>query len=164
MKYLPRCSATLFALGLIALSASPAPAVQQPMWHGHGSQNLTGQYTGSVTDSVLGTGTAAANFAGLPGTLGGYFAFTFGSSTYANPASSYATWSGVGGAFVATIASSACTFAFEASYNQSSSALTGKYKAVNGCSGENGTFSLTQQCYYDEQRQGLRRDVGLQHC
>jgi hypothetical protein len=162
MKYLSRWSAALFALGIFALSASPAPAVQ-PMRHG--GQNLTGQYSGSVSDSVLGTGTAVANFAGLADALGGYFGFTFGSATYANAASTYASWGGVAGVFVATIASNACTFAFKASYNPSSFELDGKYKAINGCSGESGTFSLTQQCYYDEQWQnGLRRANGLQHC
>jgi hypothetical protein len=85
MKYLPRCIAALFALGLIAMSAGPAPALQTPAWqHGRG-QNLSGQYSGSVTDSVLGTGTAVANLAGAVGALGGYFVFTFGSANYDNP-------------------------------------------------------------------------------
>lgn len=164
MKYLPRLSAAFFALGIIALSASPAPAVQQA-WHGHGGENLTGQYAGSVSDSALGTGTAVANFAGLAGSLGGYLGFTFGSATYTNVVSSYGSWGGVAGVFVATVASNACTFAFKASYNSSSFQLNGKYKAINGCSGENGTFSVTQQCYYDEQWQkDLRRAGGLQHC
>lgn len=163
VKYLPRLGAALFALGVLALSAGPAPAVQQPMWHGHG-ENLTGQYSGSVSDSALGTGTAVANFAGLPGALGGYFAFTFGSATYTNAVSAYASWGGTAGVFVATIGSSACAFAFKASYNPSSFVLNGKYKAVNGCSGESGTFSVTQQCYYDEQYQDLRRANGLAHC
>jgi Spy/CpxP family protein refolding chaperone len=164
MKYLPRLSAALFALGIIALSASPAPAVQ-PAWHRHGGgQNLTGQYSGSVSDSSLGTGTAVGNFAGLFGTLGGYFGFTFGSATYTNAASTVASWDGLSGVFVATIGSSACTFAFQASYTTSNNQLNGKYKAINGCSGENGKFSLTQQCYYDEQWQQAHKNNGLEHC
>jgi hypothetical protein len=163
MKYLPRLSAALFSLGLIALSASPAPAVQQPTLHGH--ENLTGQYSGSVTDSTLGTGTATANFAGLPGTLGGYFAFTFGSSIYPNVVDAYSTWGGIAGVFVATTASTACTFSFKAGYNRASNELNGKYTAINGCYGESGSFSVTQQCSYDEQQsQGIRRDGGLMHC
>ncbi|HXB84168.1 MAG TPA: hypothetical protein VNU22_12535, partial [Candidatus Acidoferrum sp.] len=67
MKYLPRCITALFAFGLIALSAGPAPAQQTPAWqHGNG-QNLTGQYSGSVSDSALGSGTAIANFVGAGG-------------------------------------------------------------------------------------------------
>jgi hypothetical protein len=162
MNYLPRLSAALFSLGLIALSASPAPAVQQPMSHGH--ENLTGQYSGSVADSALGTGTATANFAGLDGTLGGYFGFTFGSATYANVVDAYSTFGGIAGVFVATIASTACTFSFKAGYHRSSHELNGKYNAINGCSGETGSFSVTQQCTYDEQSQGIRRDNGLMHC
>lgn len=175
MKYLPRCAAALFAFSLIALSAGPAPAVVMPA-HGHGGgSNLSGQYTGTVTDSVLGTGTASANFAGAPGGLGGWIAFTFGTAVYANPTIAGPDFSGgqgdwgrgggggVRGIFVATVASTACTFGFKASYDASSFVLSGEYKAVNGCSGENGSFSLTQQCYYQE-RGSLRRNVGLGGC
>jgi hypothetical protein len=178
MNYLPRCIAALFAFGLIALSAGPAPAQQAPAWqHGHGyGQNLSGQYSGSVSDSVLGTGTAIANFIGAGGGLGGYFNFTFGSTTYSNPTiaggrdglAPNGGWGGNGnvdGAFESTIASSACTFIYSASYSTSGYSLTGKYKAVNGCSGETGTFTLAQQCYYSNGREhSVRRDGGPGHC
>jgi hypothetical protein len=179
MKYLPRCIAALFALGLIAMSAGPAPALQTPAWqHGNG-QNLTGQYSGSVSDSVLGTGTAVANLAGAGGGLGGYFVFTFGSANYDNPTIAGDGRDGlepngyrgggrgdVFGVFEATIASTACEFAYSASYSTSGNGLTGKYKAINGCSGETGTFSLTQQCYYSSGREhSVRREGGgLTHC
>lgn len=173
MKYLPRCVAALFAFGLIALSAGPAPALQTPAWqHGDG-QNLTGQYSGSVSDSVLGSGTAIANFVGAGGGLGGYFVFTFGSANYDNPtiaaggrndlqANGYRGGHGdVFGAFESTIASTACEFYYSASYSSSSNELTGSYKAVNGCSGQTGTFTLTQQCYYSSGRQhSVRREGG----
>ncbi|HLY02002.1 MAG TPA: hypothetical protein VKR56_05830 [Candidatus Cybelea sp.] len=179
MKYLPRCIAALFAFGLIAMSTGPAPALQTPGWqHGHG-QNLSGQYSGSVSDSVLGTGTAIANFAGAGVALGGYFVFTFGSTNYDNPtiagggrdglqANGYRGGGGdnVFGAFESTIASTACEFAYSASYSSSDNELTGKYKAINGCSGETGTFTLTQACYYSSGRQdSVRREGGgLTHC
>jgi hypothetical protein len=172
VKYLPRYSAALFAFGLIALSAGPAPA-QTPAWqHGNG-QNLTGQYSGSVSDSVLGSGTAVANFVGAGGGLGGYFVFTFGSANYDNPtiaaggrndlqANGYRGGHGdVFGAFESTIASTACEFYYSASYGSSDNELTGSYKAINGCSGQTGTFTLTQQCYYGSGRQhGVRREGG----
>jgi hypothetical protein len=173
MKHLPRWSAAFFALGIILLSAGPAPAAQPSWgwWHHGGQQNLTGQYSGTVSDSSLGTGTATGNFAGLYSSLGGYFGFTFGtSSALTAPATTYSSWNGIGGVFVATIGSTACTFAFQASYTSSSYQLNGTYKAVNGCSGENGTFSLTQQCYYGGEWQQLRqqgqahKNSGLAQC
>lgn len=173
MKYLSRYIAALFAFGLIALSAGPAPALQTPAWqHGHG-QNLTGQYSGSVSDSVLGSGTAISNFVGAGGGLGGYFVFTFGSANYDNPTIAggdrdalQPNWGRGGhgdvfGGFESTIAGTACEFAYSASYSSSDNELTGSYKAVNGCSGETGTFTLTQQCYYSGGRENsVRREGG----
>lgn len=185
MKYLPRCFAVLFAFGLIALSAGPAPAVTTPAWghgHGHGGgQNLSGQYSGSVTDSTLGTGTAVANLVGAGVGLGGYFGFTFASTTYTNPTlaggfgwnamqpkQTQPSWGSGGGnvygVFESTIASAACEFSYSASYSPSDYTLTGSYQAVNGCSGESGTFTLTQSCYYSGKQYGLRRDSGLSSC
>jgi hypothetical protein len=172
VKYLPRCITALFAFGLIALSADPAPAQQTPAWqHGNG-QNLTGQYSGSVSDSALGSGTAIANFVGAGGGLGGYFVFTFGSANYDNPtiaaggrddlaANAYRGHGDIFGAFESTIASAACEFYYSASYSSSNNELTGSYKAVSGCSGQTGTFTLTQQCYYSSGRQhSVRREGG----
>jgi hypothetical protein len=218
MKYLSRCAATLFALSLTALSTGPAPAVIRPMWGGggHGTVNVSGMYSGSISDSVLGTGTAVANlaqFAGFSGSgsgsgdvraldcggggdvraldcggggagtsVGGYLNSTFGTATYSSPLSASTNAGGGGGGeggngqwqggplkhhrggvdpfgiFVTIIGSAACTFGFEASFDPSSFVLSGTYQAIVGCSGESGTFSLTQQCYYPERN--LRRKTG----
>lgn len=164
MRFLRASAATLFVLGILALSAGAAPAVPvHADWGRHANDRIAGQYSGSVTDSTLGTGNAVANFATTYGSVGGYFGFTFGSATYTSPASAAADFRDVQGVFVATIASVACSFAFRARYDSSSNTLDGEYKAVNGCSGESGSFSLTEQCYYDEQRDA-RRDNGLMHC
>ena len=167
MKHLSRCSAALFALGLLALSTGPAPAIIRPLDGGGGNLNLSGMYSGSVTDSVLGTGTAVANLAHSGGNgqgdpFGGWMSFTFGSTTYSNPTSASRPGQGEGdvrfmdgggnnalhGVFVSIIGSAACTFHFTATFNPSSFQLNGQYSARIGCSGENGTFSLTQQCFY----------------
>lgn len=217
MKYISRCVATLFALSLIALSTGPAPAVISPMWGNHGKQkNISGMYSGSISDSVFGTGTAVANVVqtvGLSGSgsgsgdlrpldcggggdvraldcggggavsIGGYLNSTFGSTTYTSPLSASQSSGGGGGGgsngqwlggplkhgrgggaddlqgiFVTIIASVACSFAFKASFDSSSFVLSGTYHAIVGCSGDNGTFSLTQQCYYHELN--LRRNTG----
>jgi hypothetical protein len=174
VKYLPRYIAALFAFGLIALSAGPAPALQTPA----SQKRLSGQYSGSVSDSTLGSGGAAiADFVGDGrGGLGGYFVFTFGSTNYSNPTIAAGrdgrapTW-GAGsvelfGAFESTIASASCRFSYAASYSPSGHRLTGSYVAVNGCSGETGSFTLTQECYYKGGAlHGIRREGGgLAHC
>jgi hypothetical protein len=144
-------------------------------------------YSGSVTDSALGTGTAVANLAASGGTgqgdpLGGWMSFTFGSATYNNPTAAAPRGQGDGGEggyirymdgggnnmihgrFVMSIGSVACTFHYVAGFTTSSFTLNGQYKAVNGCSGENGTFSLTQQCFYQQLGHGghggIRRETG----
>jgi hypothetical protein len=156
MKFLPGCVAAIL-LGVVALSAGPASAVQQtPAWGGHfyPNQYLAGYYTGTVTDSVLGTGTAAAGFAESWAAIGGTVDFSFGSGASAtnvyNPASGFGGWGGVRGVWIQTIASTVCSFGFRAQYNPSSFVLSGNYQAINGCSGENGSFTMTEQCYYSE--------------
>ena len=156
MKHLRLYTAAFFAFGLFAMSAGPSPAVPA-------TRNLSGQYVGSVSDSVIGTGTAAANFASTGTNLGGYFEFTFGSTEYSNAASGASTSRGMEGVFVATIASTACSFSFKAKYNGSNNVLRGQYRAVNGCAGEHGTFRLTQQCFYDE-GSDIRPNAGLRPC
>jgi hypothetical protein len=170
VKYLPRSVAALFAFGLIALGAGPAPALQTPALQ-QGQQRLSGQYSGSVSDNALGTGTAIANFVGDgSGGLGGYFVFTFGSANYSDPTIAggrdaiQPAWGAergyLSGAFESTIASASCRFHYSAAYTPSDHALTGSYKAVNGCSGQTGSFILTQQCYYRGGRQPSVRHEG----
>lgn len=138
-------------------------------------------YSGTVTDSVLGTGTAVANlsqtFGPVGDPIGGWLSFTFGSVTYNNPTvGGHPTGEGEGGGlrrldegggggnavhgnFIMIIASTACSFHYRGSFNPSSFQLNGDYRALNGCSGEKGTFSLQQQCYY-QIRGYLRRTSG----
>ncbi|HZV77053.1 MAG TPA: hypothetical protein VFF63_04750 [Candidatus Babeliales bacterium] len=173
------CAAAV-AFCMLALNAGSAAAATAPAWGGHyQQQNLAGQYSGTVTDSVLGTGTATANLASSFSGLGGNLGFTFASTTYNNPTSASNGWGwgwggGVRGVFIAVIASASCTFFYNASYNSSSFVLSGNYQAINGCSGETGSFSLTQSCYYSEynnnhqnrMQNGQRRGQGsgLQPC
>ena len=39
-----------------------------------------------------------------------------------------------------------CTFSTNATYNSTTNVLSGSYTAVTNCTGDSGTFSLTQQC------------------
>lgn len=115
-------------------------------------------------------------------TIGGYLNSTFGSTTYTSPLSASQNTGGSGGGgggngqwqggplkhgrggddlqgiFVEIIGSAACSFALNTSFDPSTFVLSGEYRAIVGCSGDNGTFSLTQQCYYHELN--LRRNTG----
>jgi hypothetical protein len=176
MNNLRGFTAAFFAFGVVALSACGAtgstgatPAMTQPAGGTAGADwefwNVGGQYSGSVKDSSFGTGTASANIAQYRGSAGGSLAFTFGTTVYSNAASALVLGAALRGTYVATISSAACSFAFTAKYDAKSYVLGGGYHAVKGCSGEKGTFSLTEQCYYARDWAVVRPDApGLKSC
>jgi opacity protein-like surface antigen len=126
--------------------------------------NLSGQYAGSVSDSVLGSGNATADMVASDASLGGHFVFALGGGTYDNPMLSGNTRNGLRGEFEATVASVACRFSFKARFDRARSKLDGSYEAVgSACSGENGTFELKQQCYYNVSGD-IRPAGGPMHC
>lgn len=126
--------------------------------------NVSGQYSGTVTDSALGTGTASANMVASDASIGGWFAFAFGSNTYDNPVLLASGRNGLRGDFEATIENVACRFSFKATFDRATHKLHGSYQSAgSGCSGESGSFELKQQCYYNLQGDA-RPDVGPMHC
>lgn len=153
----------LTALLLLSTGAA-SPVIAMPLAYDAGRINLSGQYAGSVSDSVLGSGTAVANFVEGDGGLGGWFGFTFGSSAYDNPALAGRSPRGISGTFEATVGSAACRFKFHARFDRAKYALRGDYEATNGaCMDESGSFTLKQQCYYQFDVD-VRRDGGPMHC
>jgi hypothetical protein len=159
----------ILAAMLLPLAIGTAsPALALPIGDDAGGINLSGQYTGTVSDSVLGAGTAVANFVGGGRAVGGWFGFTFGSNTYDNPALAGGTREGIAGEFEAMVGSVECRFQFRATLDRGKYSLQGKYRSVvSSCDGEHGTFDLTQQCYYklDGGLDGdVRRNGGPMHC
>lgn len=160
MKTIHVLTALFVPLAIVAAT----PALAMPLSYDANGANLSGQYAGTVSDSSLGSGTATADLIAGSGGLGGLLGFTFGNSSYGNPALAGTTRQGLRGEFEATIGSMACRFSFKAIFDRSKDRLRGDYTAVSsGCSGENGTFTLKQQCFYATQGD-VRRNGGLMQC
>ncbi|HEY1654605.1 MAG TPA: hypothetical protein VGF86_05800, partial [Candidatus Tumulicola sp.] len=62
------------------------------------------------------------------------------------------------GSAVATIGQAACTFSVNATYDATTFVMAGSYAATNACSGESGTFTMKEVCYY-QQSAGIRSEV-----
>ncbi len=56
-----------------------------------------------------------------------------------------------------------CTFSTSGTYNTTTSVITGSYSAVTNCSGQSGTYSLTQQCT-DTVTNAVRRRMTTPKC
>lgn len=125
---------------------------------GSGTLNVAGQYAGSVNDGSL-SGRARASISQYGGSVGGPIAYAFPSQKRANSAAGTLQGSSLRGTMVATVGSVACTFKFSATYDNSTHTLSGSYRAVHDCSGDSGTFTLNEKCYY-VLRAEIRRDVG----
>jgi hypothetical protein len=120
--------------------------------------NVAGQYHGTVHDSVLGKGAALGDFSQTRSSVGGRLEFTFGSHTAVNSVAMVLSRSNaLKGTGIATIGSAACTFAIAGSYDATNFNLSGSYSATNGCSGQTGTFTMTEACFY---HQGIRSPQG----
>jgi hypothetical protein len=147
MSQLGKASASLAVVFVVALSGctssnpAPTPTPSPP--------NLSGDYAGTMTDSVAGTGSAAGTLAQTGNTVGGTIAFSPASGTL-DPSLSLkvATSDAVSGAMVIDYPNNGptCSYSVTGTYDANTGVLSGSYSAVTNCSGESGTFSLTQQC------------------
>ena len=113
--------------------------------------NVSGDYTGTTQDSVLGAGTAAGTLAQSGTSAGGAITITAPSATVtAQVALSINASNALAGSMVIDFSNgTTCTFSTTGTYanNGSNSAvLSGSYSATTNCSGETGTFTLNQQC------------------
>lgn len=141
---LAACSADRQSSYAPASSSEAAPALADA-----GLLNVAGEYAGTVNDATLGNGRGRASISQFGSSTGGPIAYTFASAKRANSAAG--TLGGDGslrGTMVATVASVACTFKFSGSYDNSTHVLSGSYRAVHACSGDSGTFTLKEKCYY----------------
>lgn len=139
---------------------SSSDAVAAPALVGAGQLNVAGQYAGRVDGGALGNGHARGSISQFGDSVGGPLAYTFASGKRANAAAATLQSDGsMHGTMVATVGTVACTFKFSANYDKSTHKLSGSYRAVHECSGDSGTFSLDEKCYY-VLRSDIRRDIG----
>jgi hypothetical protein len=109
--------------------------------------NLSGQYAGTVSDSLHGSGRIYAELVQHHHAVAGNITFTYGSTEFGTPAVfllKETTLTGTGES--ATVSLNPCTVSETAVYSNYS--LTGSYRAVRGCSGDSGTFTMKEYCHY----------------
>ncbi len=145
--------------------AAPSPALAIPVRYDTGGLNLSGQYAGSVSDSSFGKGKAVANFVADGAELGGWFALTFGTVSYDDPALLRTTRAGISGDFEESVGSSTCLFSvLNVKYDRAKHTLRGTYGSVSSaCYDQVGTFVLKQQCFYIT-FSDVRQNGGPMHC
>lgn len=127
--------------------------------------NFSGQYSGTFKDSAYGKGKASASYSQFHSALGGPLTITYKSKTVSSSVAQTVSGNTVNGSSVRETGSLYCTFSETASYSAKTRVWSGSYKAVYGCSGETGTFSLKQQCYYrGTVTEDIRPDGGARPC
>lgn len=164
LAFLTACAGSSYGSGVPSTPSSLQSASRQaaiPLT----TANLSGEYSGTVKDSVMGTGKVKMWLSQSGSALGGSF-ITSGTSSNMNVEIAWTeSGSSVGGNSVIVAASGYCTFAMTGKYNSSTHKIGGKYSSAYNCSGEHGTYTLTQKCYY----QGIgtnsaRPEAGLKGC
>ncbi len=119
------------------------------------SLRLSGEYAGKFTDGAYGTGKAKASYSQSGDAVGGILTIKYPASTVTLSVALAASGTSVNGTTVAGTGSLYCTFATTSTYNVKTHVMSGSYSAVYGCSGDGGTFTLKQKCYY----RGATEDV-----
>ncbi len=145
-----------FALAGLALTARGGAGASPS------TLNLRGQYAGTVNDSLYGSGRIYAQLVQDHNAVAGTITFTYGSTTFRGPGVFLlkgTTLTGTGQS--ATLSLVPCTISETVTYSNHS--LTGSYKAVRGCSGDNGTFTMKEYCQYVSDSIA-EPGFGLKHC
>ncbi|MEO6912737.1 MAG: hypothetical protein ABI182_01775 [Candidatus Baltobacteraceae bacterium] len=137
-------------------TATPTPSVA----------NISGDYTGSVQDSVTGVLTASAILAQHGNSAGGTLSLTGGATTLITGVSFVISpANALNGTIVEDLPNGiTCTMSATGTYNSTASQITGSYSAVTGCGGETGTFTLNQQCTDTVTSSSRRRPLGVTRC
>jgi hypothetical protein len=125
--------------------------------------NISGDYSGTVQDGHGGSGTAAGTLAQSGFDAGGAITITEAATTLTAQLSlTLTTSNATSGSMVIDYPNNGptCTFNTTGTYNPSTNVLSGSYTAVTNCSGDSGTYSLTQQCTDTITSGRLRRMTG----
>lgn len=157
--------------GLLAFVLAPALVLSGCNGGGTSStppaqpSNLSGDYVGSVQDSATGTSAATATFAQHGSTAGGTLTTTVaGNPLNAQVTFAIASSNAITGSMVIDEPDgTTCSFSTSGSYNAAANVLNGTYTAVTNCTGQHGTYTLTQQCT-DTITSVDRRTMGLTPC
>jgi hypothetical protein len=123
-------------------------------------QNISGDYSGTMTDGQNGNSTATGTLAQTGSNAGGSIVSTGGNQTLTyQMAVAIDSNDRITGSMVTDLPAGAqCSFAFTGAYDATTNVLSGNYTAVSGCSGDTGSFALTQTC--SARPDALRRRMG----
>ena len=136
--------AVVASLALAACNGSTAAPAVTPS-----PANISGDYSGTMQDAQSGSGTATATLAQHGATAGGAITAALAKATLSAQISLTITSSNaVSGTMVIDYPNSGptCTFSTTGTYSATTNVLSGSYTAVTNCTGDTGTYSLTQQC------------------
>lgn len=130
---------------------------------GAAPRDVSGEFFGTINDSVFGTGQASAELSQYQNDAGGVLTFTYGSTAFITPASFLVNGTKLTGTsnFSISASSGICTFSEKATYK--SGRLSGSYQVLNSCSGDHGTYTMKQQCRFS-QRLGTGINFALKPC
>lgn len=144
---LPACNGT---------TGTPVPAAPT---------NISGDYAGTVHDSVGGTLTATALLAQHGSSAGGTLTTTGGSTQTSSLSLAISASNAVSGTMVQDLPGDVtCSFSMTGSYDPSTAVLSGSYTAITGCSGQSGTYALTQSCTDTVTNADRRPAFGVPSC
>jgi hypothetical protein len=160
------------AIGLTACGSgsagSPAVGIGQSSTAARTSgepapRNYSGDYAGTVKDSLYNKGSIKATFAQYQTAVGGSMTqdeiSRTGTMTASFGVTAGTTLTGTAvEKFGVGTSSTACVYTIGGTYNAATHRLRGSYQAVHNCSGETGTFTMKQKCFYP--RPGADADVG----
>jgi hypothetical protein len=121
---------------------------------------LSGHYKGTFTDGAYGKGKATATYSQYQNAVGGTLSIKYANATAALSVALTANGKSIDGNSVAIDGSLYCTFSVQSTYTARNHTMSGTYSAVQGCTGDGGTFTLKQQCYYQGTGSDVRRDAG----
>lgn len=132
--------------------------------------NISGDYTGTLTDGVNGTFTSAttpvAVLAQHDAAVGGTMTLpTSSGDLSASVSMTLANDDAFSGTLVVDFPNNGptCAYSTSGTFTPSTNAISGSYAAISGCAGDSGTYALTQQCY-DAVTNVLRRRMSVPMC
>jgi hypothetical protein len=126
--------------------------------------NLSGQYKGTFKDDAYGTGKAKASYAQYQSAVGGVLTIKYAKATVSTSVALAVSGSSTDGTSVAGSGSLYCTFSNTGTYDEKTRIMSGSYKAVQGCTGDGGTFTLKHLCTYKGNRSDVRSEVVPHPC
>lgn len=130
--------------------------------------NVSGDYSGSMQDTGNGNGNATGSLAQHGASAGGGITATeTGGTVTAQFSISVNSANAVSGAIVVDYPPAGtgpvCTYSTSGTFDPSTSVLSGTFTAVSNCSGDTGSYTLTQLCH-DQITGGEVRELGNPKC